>query len=83
MIGKQLLRSGTSVGANYVEADSARSKAEFRAKLGLCHSELRETAYWLKLLAAEEIVEPSRLERLRQEANELTAIIVTILRKSE
>ena len=46
ILGKQVLRSGTSVGANYREADRARSKAEFIAKMGECLKELDETAYW-------------------------------------
>ncbi|MEM8550455.1 MAG: four helix bundle protein [Verrucomicrobiota bacterium] len=82
VLGKQVLRSGTSVGANYAEADAARSKAEFRAKLGVCHSELSETAYWLRLLSAEQIVDPAKLERLQQEVKELIAIVITILRNS-
>lgn len=51
VLGKQVLRSGTSVGANYREATRARSKAEFIAKIGDCLKELDETAYWLDLLA--------------------------------
>jgi four helix bundle protein len=50
VIGKQLLRSGTSVGANYREGCRARSSQEFIAKLGLCLQELEETAYWFELL---------------------------------
>ena len=50
VIGKQVLRSGTSVGANYREAYRSRSKAEFTAKIGECLKELEETSYWLELL---------------------------------
>ena len=53
VLGKQLLRSGTSVGANYREAYRAPSKAEFISKVGECLKEIDETAYWLELLADE------------------------------
>ena len=55
VLGKQLLRSGTSVGANYREARRGRSKAEFTAKIGDCLKEADETLYWLELLAEEKI----------------------------
>lgn len=58
VLGKQLLRSGTSVGAHYREATRARSTAEFVSKLGGGHQELEETSYWLELLAESEIIKP-------------------------
>jgi four helix bundle protein len=67
VIGKQLLRSGTSVGANYREAYRGRSKAEFVAKCGDSLRELEETAYWLELLVDGKIVPPKRLAALRGE----------------
>lgn len=73
-LGKQVLRSGTSVGANYREADSGRSKPEFIAKMGDCLKELSETDYWLELMAAEEIIPPDRLAPLIKETRELIAI---------
>src|SRR6266536_1508947 len=57
-LGRQMLRAGTSVGANYREADQARSKAEFVAKIGDCLKEADETAYWLELIAAEAVAAP-------------------------
>jgi four helix bundle protein len=78
-----LLRSGTSVGANYREAYRGRSKAEFVAKCGDSLRELEETAYWLELLAAGKIVQPGKLSALRQECDELIAIFVTILKRSK
>jgi four helix bundle protein len=81
-LGKQVLRSGTSVGANYREADSGRSKAEFIAKMGDCLKELSETEYWLELMAAEEILSSDRLAPLLQETRELIAIFTTIIKKS-
>src|SRR6266705_2106220 len=76
IIGKQLLRSGTSVGAHYREATRARSTAEFISKIEGGLQELEETAYWLELLADSGIVPASQLHDLRQEENELTAILV-------
>src|SRR5438876_3729495 len=78
VLGKQVLRSGTSVGANYREAYRARSKAEFIAKSGDSLRELEETGYWLDLLADAGIVSPEKLQPLRNECDELTAIFVTI-----
>jgi four helix bundle protein len=83
VLGKQVLRSGTSVGANYREAYRARSKAEFVAKTGDSLREVEETAYWLELLVDAKIVSPGKLESLRNETDELTAILVTILKRSK
>ena len=83
ILGKQVLRSGTSVGANYREANRGRSKAEFVAKLGDCLKELDETDYWLSLLVKSEIVPVSRMQSLIDETNELTAIMVTIIKKTK
>jgi len=82
-LGKQVLRSGTSVGANYREADAGRSKPEFIAKMGDCLKELSETDYWLELMAAEEILPPDRLAPLMQETRELIAIFTTIINKAK
>jgi four helix bundle protein len=82
VIGKQVLRSGTSVGANYREAYRGRSKAEFIAKCGDSLRELEETAYWLELLVEGELVTAAKLAPLRQECDELTAIFVTIVKRS-
>ena len=83
VLGKKLLRSSTSVGANYREAYRGRSKAEFIAKCGDSLRELEETAYWLELLIAGKIVPPKLLAELRQECDELIAIFVTILKRSK
>ena len=77
VFGKQVLRSGTSVGANYREAHRARSKAEFIAKIGDCLKELDETAYWLELLAESGIVPTPKLAALLDETNQLLAILTT------
>jgi four helix bundle protein len=83
ILGKQVLRSGTSIGANYREAFRGRSRAEFIAKCGDSLRELEETAYWLELLVDAKIVSRDRLSGVRQECDELTAIFVTILKRSK
>jgi|SRR5215469_17489288 len=83
VLGKQLLRSGTSVRANYREAYRGRSKAEFISKCGDSLRELEETVYWLELLVDAKIVPTEKLSALRQECDELIAIFVTILRRSK
>ncbi len=82
-LGRQVLRSGTSIGANYREAFRARSRLEFRAKIGDCLKEAEETEYWLQLLQAEQIVNPTRLQPLIQETQELIAILVTIRNRTK
>lgn len=74
IIGTQLLRSGTSVGANYRAVCRARSKADFIAKLGVVIEECDESAYWLELLIDDGLVKEERLHGLLNEARELTAI---------
>lgn len=80
VLGKQVLRSGTSVGANYREASRARSKAEFIAKMGDCLKELGESEYWLDLLSEENVVPPAKLAPLLEETRELIAIFVTSIK---
>lgn len=80
VLGDQVLRSATSVGANYREAFRGRSDAEFIAKMGDCLRELEETAYWFELLVDSGTVESKRLEPLRQECDELTALFVSIIK---
>ncbi len=81
VLGKQALRSGTSIGANFREAHRSRSDAEFVAKLGDCLKELDETAYWLELLVEANIVKPEMFAGLQDECNQLTAILTTIVKK--
>jgi four helix bundle protein len=81
VIGKQVLRSGTSVGANFREAHRARSDAEFVSKIGDCLKELEESRYWLELLVDAEIVPFDRLASLQEECNQLIAILTTISKK--
>jgi four helix bundle protein len=83
ILGKQVLRSGTSVGAHYRESCRARSNAEFISKIEGGLQELEETAYWLELLADSNIVPGNRLIELQKEANELTAILVTCVKNAK
>jgi four helix bundle protein len=78
---RQIVRSGTSVGANYCEADDAVSKKEFRQKIGTCKKESRETKHWLRMLpvAAPERADAARV--LWREAHELLLIFSAIFRK--
>ena len=74
VMGKQLLRSGTSVAANYRAACRSRSHAEFVARIGIVAEEADETVFWLELIADTGVLKESRLEGLLKEAHELTAI---------
>jgi four helix bundle protein len=76
-LGKQLLRSGTSVDANYRAVCRSRSKAEFLARLGIVVEEIDETVFWLELLVESNIVSQQRLGSLQQEAKELLAIFAS------
>jgi four helix bundle protein len=74
VMGKQLLRCGTSVAANYRASCRARSRAEFAARIGVVVEEADETGFWLEMLADAGIVSMALLKELLQEAKELTAI---------
>ena len=82
-MGKQLLRSGTSVGAHYREAYRAKSPADFITKMEGGLQELDETDYWLELLGDSEIISHARLADLRAEANELIAIFVASVKTAK
>lgn len=82
-IGRQVLRSGTSIGANYREARRARSSAEFISKIGDCLKEADETDYWLELLVRGEIVPEAKLAALRDETNQLLAILTTVSKNAK
>jgi len=83
VLGKQVLRSGSSVGAHYREANRSRSDAEFISKIDTALQELDETPYWLELLAEGEIVPAPQLKNLMQETDELIAISTTISKKTK
>lgn len=83
LIGNQLFRSGTSVGANYRAGCRARSKPEFIAKLGIVLEEADESLYWLEILAESQVVEANLLAPLMKEADELVAIFVASLKTAK
>ena len=83
ILGRQFLRSATSVGANVHEAQATQSTADFVAKMSIAHKEIIETRYWLELLARAEILPAARLEALQDETNQLSRILASILIKSK
>jgi len=80
VIGKQLLRSGTSVGANYRAACRGKSRADFIAKMAIVEEECDECLYWMELLVEIGLIEQARLADLQSEANELLSMIVASIR---
>ncbi|MGZ3354155.1 MAG: four helix bundle protein [Isosphaeraceae bacterium] len=80
VIGRQLLRCGTSVGANYRAACRARSSAEFCSKMGIVEEEADESIYWMELLVDANLVAPELMANLISEANELVAIVVASIK---
>jgi four helix bundle protein len=80
VLGKQVIRSATSIGANYRAACRARSRAEFISKLGIVEEEADETIYWLELLVDLKLIPADQASDLIKEANELTAIIVASIK---
>ena len=77
-VRNQLTRSGTSIGANYREANRARSRADFRSKIGICASEASETGYWLEVVAEIGWVSEGVLKGIKEECDELLAIFSSI-----
>ncbi len=82
VIGRQLLRSATSVGANYREACRARSKGDFNSKIGICQQETDESVYWMELIVDLGLLPDRRLAGLLEEGHELLAIFVASGRTS-
>ena len=83
MIGRQLLKSGTSIGANYREANRAYSKADFIHKVNLAEKEAAETVYWLEICMEAGLGTFAKIQGLAQEAKELLAILTTIGRNTK
>jgi len=83
VITKQIIRSATSIGANYRAALRARSKAEFISNLGIVEEESDETIYWLEILVESGIASGNSVEILLKEANEITSIIVSSLKTAK
>jgi len=82
-LGKQLIRSGTSIGANLEEAQAGQSRADFISKNAIALKEARETHYWLRLLSAADILPESRIQSLQSEAEEIMKIIGAIVTSSK
>ncbi len=83
VIGRQLLRSGTSPGANYREAIRSRSPIEYAAKLNTSVMELEETLYWFELLEGSGQISGKRLVNLKDEASQLIAIFISLAKKAK
>ena len=83
LIGNQLFRAGTSVGANYRAACRARSKAEFIAKMGIVLEEADESLYWLEILKETKVLKKDILSQIMKEADELISIFVKTLLTSK
>lgn len=79
VLGNQLMRSGTSVGANYRSSQRGRSRAEFISKLGIVQEEADETIFWLELISESNLLPKEKVGPLIKEADELTAIFTTML----
>jgi four helix bundle protein len=82
ILGRQVLRSGTAIGANLEEATAGQSRADFISKCNIALKEARETLYWLRLFIATQIITEKKLGKLAQEADEITAILTTIVKKT-
>jgi four helix bundle protein len=78
VLGKQLLRCGTSVGAHYAEASHAKSIPDFVSKCDGARQELQEFLYWLELIVRSELVKPDRVQPLEHEARQILAILITM-----
>lgn len=83
VIGKQFLRSATSIGTNVAEAQSVESGADFVHKYSIAQKEARETAYWLALLEEAQLVPAARLAAMKEETDELSAILTSIIVKKK
>ena len=82
VLGRQVLRSGTSIGANLEEARAGQSRADFVSKCNISLKEAHETHYWLRLLKETKIIPAEKINDLLGEANEIVAILTTIVKKS-
>ena len=78
VLGKQVLGSGTSIGANYNESQRSRSRAEFNSKIHICQQEIEETIYWLDLIELSGLLPKAEVDPLSKEVRELQAIFMTI-----
>ncbi len=82
-LANQLLRSGTSIGANVEEGQAGQSRADFVSKYSIACKEARETNYWLRLLKETDVIKAPDLDNLIDESNQLIAILTTIIKKTK
>lgn len=83
MLSKQLLRSGTSIGANIAEAEQAQSTADFVSKMNIALKETAETEYWIRLLSATEYLNESEFKSILNDCIELKKILISIIKSSK
>jgi len=83
ILGQQILKSGTSIGANIEEGQAAQSKADFISKYSIARKEARETLYWLRLIIESKILTSEKLKEYLTESNELIAILTSIIKKAK
>lgn len=83
VLSKQILRSGTSIGANISEAEYAQSKPDFYAKMSIALKEANETQYWLRLLYASEYINRTEFESLCRDVNELLRLLISICKSAQ
>jgi len=81
VVQNQVTKTGTSVGANYREANRSRSKADFKSRIRICESEASETQYWLQIINDAELAPPSLVESIYDECSELLAIFSSVGKK--
>ena len=83
VLAKQVLRSGTSIGANVAEAQEAQSKADFTSKLNIALKEAKETDYWLRLLHATEYLSDAQFQSMISDCDEIESLLVSIVKTSK
>ena len=83
VLSKQLLRSGTSIGANVEEAQAGQSKADFISKMAIALKEARETNYWLRLMEASEMIKAEKITEIKKESEEIKRILAAIIVSSK
>ena len=83
VVGKQLARSATSIGANVWEADAALTESEFANKISIARKEASETLYWLELASRSELIFGEKIAALQSECHELTLVLGTVVRKTQ
>ena len=81
VVRNQITKAGTSIGANYREANKSRSKADFKNRISICQSETNETLYWLEIVMETDSLNAEKTQKIHNEAKELLAIFTSIINK--